>query len=101
MEAILAAIKNQYGIDLQARPERGYLFEQADVSWRSGKFCQPSAKSRQTQESFKNVAFADDNLFRAYKKRTRKMHSKMLKAEDEVELTEEQRLTLMAEDLQD
>lgn len=61
-------IKKQYGPDLEADPSRGYLFEQADISWRSGRFCQPSSKKDKLGENW-NV-FSDDSLYRAYKKRT-------------------------------
>jgi hypothetical protein len=40
-------VKRLYGIDLQATPNKGYLFEQADQSWRSGKYTQPSKKRQE------------------------------------------------------
>lgn len=61
-------------IDLEANPDKGYLFEQADNSWKTGKY---ATVTKYDKVGTQFNQFSDDSLFRAYRKRTRKMHEKM------------------------
>ena len=76
-------ILGQYGVDLDKNPSKGYLFEQADISWKSNKYAKAAGgKGSQVQQMF-----SDQSLFKAYRKRTRKMHQKMMEQE-QTQLTE-------------
>ena len=89
-------ISNQFNVDSDTH---GYLFESAIQSKKSGLFAKRQGANNYT---FGWDVFNDDSLYRAYNKRTKKMEDE-LKNNPELynELTDEQKLERMAEDIEE